>query len=427
MYNFQSAVGIFPVLNNHGDTIVNTNFLIHETRQLAQTCGIQIVKDYLQKIEKVNPSTAIGRGKLTEIRYFIIKNNINIAIINIELSPSQLKNIQDILKVKIIDRSDLILEIFRRNARTRESKLQVELAKLKYELPRLIGKTKGLEQFQIGFGNESGVFAGRGPGEKQIEYDRRTIKNQIYNLTQKLKVIENRKKSQLKKRTEEKFIITLIGYTNAGKSTLFNHLTNSNVITRNTPFSTLDTKSALLKIEGNLSVFINDTVGFIQNIPDDLVNAFLTTLEDIKQSDLLIHIVDSSVKNYEKQIHASETILGKLGCGSKKKLLVFNKTDLIEPYKLVSLENKFPDAIFISSRERRNIEALKTAIFNHINDQLTEIKLRVPVVNGRLLPELHNNYSVRETKLVNSHIVAKVLLPKRDAYKYSQWINGSKN
>ncbi|MBI4244166.1 MAG: GTPase HflX [Planctomycetes bacterium] len=425
MNNLTKALGIFPIFRIPQENLDDT---IEELKTLAATCALDISEITIQKKDKPDPATLIGSGKLKEIKDFIISKNISVAIFNFELSASQLKNLQNMLgsDIDIYDRSELILEIFRKNARTQEAKLQIELARLQYEMPRLVGKRRGLDQFQIGMGAGTGKFAGRGPGEKQIEYDRRTIKRQIENLQREIDKIESRKKILLRKRTSEYFIITLIGYTNAGKSTLFNRLTESNVITSSTPFSTLDTKSALLKIEGNLKVFVNDTVGFISNIPDHLINSFLTTLEDIKQSGLLIHVTDVSSLNYEKHLDSVNQVLKKLDCFEKPTIAVFNKFDKLNNFEINNIKRKYPNAVFISAKNNIDIGLLKSAIFSHVSGLLAEIDLTIPFDDPKTIAELHEKYSVKEEKSSSTNIRFKVLLPKKDSYKFEKYLTAPK-
>lgn len=413
------AISVFPIVGRISE--VGLRYRIHELSTLANACRLKVMKSVVQKRDKIDPASVVGKGKLQEIRELASAIGVDTIIFDFDLSPSQLRNIRDFLDLNILDRSEIILEIFSRNARTKESKLQVEFARLRYELPRLVGRRQGLEQFQIGLGAGAGKFAGRGPGEKQIEYDKRAIKRRLLKLKQEISAIESGKKMYLKQKSSENFIVTIVGYTNAGKSTLFNRLTGCSVATRDAPFSTLATKSALIKISGNLRVYLMDTVGFIQDIPHDLITSFMSTLEDVRQADVLIHVVDASFDGFQNHMAVVRDTLGKLNASDKPVLTVFNKKDLLTRRQLSYITDSYPGAVIISAATGENIEGVINGIYERAAGSLVDMRLKIPVTEGKLLSELYENSSIKSRTMKNSHLLLRVTVPKREAYKYEPY------
>ena len=331
---------------------------IKELAELVKTADGEVIGEVVQNIKTIDPSTFIGSGKVLEIKEFIDANDINMAVFDTELSGSITKNLENELGVTVIDRSRLILDILAMRAKSSEGKCQVELAQLKYILPRLSGIGQSLSRLGGGIGT-------RGPGETKLESDRRHIRRKIEHLTDELKEIEKHRSNLRKKRTGEAIpIIALVGYTNVGKSSLLNLLTDSNdAYVENKLFATLDPLMRKIKLNDKTEVLICDTVGFIRKLPHHLVEAFKSTLEETKYADLIIHLVDSSNPEIEKSIDVVNELIKELNENNKPVLTVFNKCDVKEPP--LYLQNM--DSVNISVKEKINIDGL----VNKIEEVLT--------------------------------------------------------
>tara|TARA_Y100001954_G_C15787053_1_gene593079 strand:+ start:406 stop:1569 length:1164 start_codon:yes stop_codon:yes gene_type:complete len=348
-----------------------------ELKFLTHTAGGKVCKVFQQKITKINAKTFLGKGKILEIGEFIANHSIDTAIFDDELSPSQQKNLEQILKCKIIDRTNLILSIFALRAKTAISKIQVELAQYQYLLPRLTNLWTHLSKQKGGIGM-------RGPGEKEIETDRRIIRQQISLLKKKLIKIDKQMTTQRKGR--DKLIrVSLVGYTNAGKSSIMNLLSKSNVFAENKLFATLDTTVRKVVIE-NMPFLLSDTVGFIRKLPTQLVQSFKSTLDELHESDLLIHVIDISNQHFEKHIHSVQKTLKEINCLGKKELVVFNKIDNFKyvkkdvddltPIKRENLSLNYWEKtwmakqnvnhVFISCTKKQNIKSFKAKIYDLI-------------------------------------------------------------
>ena len=381
-----------------------TQEYLDELAFLAETAGAEVVKTFTQKIDYPNSVTYVGKGKLQEIREYIElcaeepeedefgnipeSREIGMVIFDDELSAKQLRNIEAELKVKILDRTSLILDIFAMRAQTANAKTQVELAQYKYMLPRLTRLWTHLERQGggSGAGGGKGSVGLRGPGETQLEMDRRIILNRMSLLKKQLAEIDKQKATQRKNRGRL-IRVALVGYTNVGKSTLMNLLAKSEVFAENKLFATLDTTVRKVIIE-NLPFLLSDTVGFIRKLPTDLVDSFKSTLDEVREADLLLHVVDISHPDFEDQIKVVEKTLADLGCSEKPLILVFNKTDAytFTPKEEDDLTPKTKDnvsldelmqtwmakmhdsCIFISARERDNIDELKTLMYNRVRE-----------------------------------------------------------
>jgi GTP-binding protein HflX len=344
---------------------------------LAETAGAQSVKRFMQKLPHPDSRTFVGKGKLEEIRDYVNGRDIDLVIFDDELTGSQITNIEKELKVKTIDRSDLILDIFARRARTAQAKVQVELAQYQYLLPRLKGMWKHLER-------QGGGIGTRGPGETEIETDRRIVKDKISLLRKRLGEIDKQSFTQRKERGEL-IRVALVGYTNVGKSTLMNVLSKSEVFAENKLFATLDTTTRKIVYE-NTPFLLSDTVGFIRKLPHHLVESFKSTLDEVREADILLHVVDTSHAQYEDQIGVVNKTLQELKAFEKPILTIFNKMDLYEektfdewleePVKqelLLELREKWEretngNCVFISALERKNIDALRELILSRVRE-----------------------------------------------------------
>lgn len=324
---------------------------LEELKLLCKTAGGEVVKVFIQDLKQPNPAYLIGKGKAEEIAQFVQENNISAVIFDEELTPTQVRNLENLTKCKVLDRAAVILDIFASHARTREAKTQVELAQYEYFLPRLTRQWTHLSKQFGGIGT-------KGPGETQIETDRRIIKRKITTLQHKLKEIDTQRSTQRKHR-EKFFKVVLAGYTNAGKSTLLNLLTDANVLVEDKLFATLDSTTRLVRTKNGFEFLLSDTVGFIRKLPHNLIASFRSTLIEIVYADLILHIVDASHPSKEEQIQVVEETLNEINADKNKSLLVFNKIDLIQDKtELELLSLKYPDAIFISAERGININAL---------------------------------------------------------------------
>lgn len=326
-------------------------YKLNELENLAKTAGVEVVSEVVQFRDKKNPKYYLGKGKLEEIKEKILQNNANVIIFNCELLPRQTKNLEDFLKVKVIDRTELIMDIFAQHAKTKEAKIQVELAQLMYRLSKLRGIGKWLSRLGGGIGT-------RGPGEKILEVKRRNIMQRIKYLKRKLKEIENQRNVQSKRR-KDFFKICLIGYTNAGKTSLLNLITKEKAETRDALFVTLDTLTRKFYIN-NIPLLLSDTVGFIEDIPLELIHAFKSTLKVIVDADLLLHVVDISHPLKENHIEKVNKILEEMGLLDKKDIIyIFNKYDLfINEEEKAYLKSKYKPSIFVSAKTGENINLL---------------------------------------------------------------------
>lgn len=326
-----------------------------EMQMLCTTAGTQVIKTFVQKTQKPLASTYFGTGKLQEIKEFMLDNECETLVIDAELRPSQIQNIEEIVGKKIIDRSQLILDIFSLHARTAEAKTQVELAQLEVLYPRLTKMWAHLSRMHAGVGT-------RGPGETQLETDRRIVQKKISQLKERLKKIEKVRETQSKGRRDE-FLCALVGYTNVGKSTILNAICGSDVLVENKLFATLDTSTRKTKIAGAGDIIMSDTVGFLRKLPHDLVASFKSTLETLVEADLLLVVMDASTKWYKQQMQVVREVVADLGAENKPVMIIFNKEDLLEnPLDKIEIENEYPNAVFVSALNKKSVENLKIEI-----------------------------------------------------------------
>ena len=374
-----------------------------ELKELTKACDIPVLDTVFQNRSKIDPAFYIGRGKVLEIANLRQKLRANLVIFDDELSGSQVRNLEAALGVKVIDRTTLILEIFARRAKTRESKIQVELAQLKYRSSRLMGLGTVLSRTGGGIGT-------RGPGEKKLEIDRRHIRETIYDLQQQLKKIKKTREVQREKRTKQNIPqVSLVGYTNAGKSTLRNTLCDiasskdvqgkENVFEADMLFATLDTTTRAINLLDNRQITLTDTVGFVNKLPHELVEAFKSTLEEVIFSDLLCHVVDVSSSHFKEQIESVEGVLDELGALDKAKMLILNKIDLVDRKILDEIKEKYSTrykVLEISARERINLDELLKLISEELPYTLKTVEYLIPYTAQQTVAFLHRNAKVLE-------------------------------
>lgn len=394
---------------------VDTNESLDELEELAKACNISVHGRILQKIKKIDNIFYIGSGKVKELSMLQQIKNTNLIIFDEELSGIQIKNLEAVTGCKVIDRTILILEIFARRARSKEAKIQVELAQLKYRSQRLIGLGSIMSRTGGGIGT-------RGPGEKKLEIDRRRIKDEIYNLKKELEKIQKIRALQRNQRENSGLPkISLVGYTNVGKSTLRNLLVNmfptdnikkDPVFAENMLFATLDATTRTIILPNKQIITLTDTVGFVRKLPHELVEAFKSTLEEVIFSDILLHIIDSSSNEAIKQIEAVENVLNELGANDKPTLLVFNKCDLASPEQLQILEDRFKEnhTIKISAKNNINIDSLIETIIHIIPKKNQTIEFLIPYSDTSAVAHIHRDGIVQEEEFLSegTRIVASV-------------------
>lgn len=377
-----------------------------ELKELALGAGAEIVGEMIQRRAHPEPATLIGKGKLEELASAAKMVDADVVIFDHELSPSQQRNLEREVHCRVLDRTQLILDIFARHARTREGQLQVELAQLEYLLPRLAGR--GVEMSQLG-----GGIGTRGPGETQLETDRRKIYRRVRHVKEQLEDVR-RIRAQQRQRRESAPVATvaLVGYTNAGKSTLFNALTKAGVVASARMFATLDPTLRAITLPSKRQVLLSDTVGFIRNLPHTLVSAFRATLEEVQKASLLLHITDATSPTAAEQMAQVEKVLAELECAGKPRIHVMNKIDLLGPEQQAALVDD-EDAVHISAAKGLRMEHLLEAIDHHLTeDPVVEMKLRVPQAEGKVLATLEGKAKIVRRRYLDGAVDLEVMLPE---------------
>ena len=383
-----------------------------ELERLADTAGAVIVGRFTQRKEKPDAALFLGKGKVSEIAMEIQNTDATLLILDDELTPSQQHNLEQILGIKVIDRTALILDIFAQRARSREGKLQVELAQLKYNLPRLGGQGLVLSRLGGGIGT-------RGPGETKLEVDRRRIYTKIHDIERQIEGLRKNRGLHRTRRKESRIpLVALVGYTNAGKSTLLNKLTDSEVFAEDKLFATLDPTTRHLVLPEKQEILLTDTVGFIQKLPHTLVTAFWATLEEVQEADLLLHVVDCSNENYEQQIEAVIEVLKELKAEDKPTLFVFNKADRIASPHLREQMMHDREAICISAATGENLDELQQRIEGFFQESQVGLTLLVPFSDGGIITQLHALNAVRETDYVaeGTKLIVSLPLSEKDRF-----------
>lgn len=399
------------------DSLWTVDDSLEELKQLADTAGATVIKKFIQKRPKPDPAFFIGRGKVQELALYAQQENIDLCIFDDELSPAQQRNIESVMGIRILDRTALILDIFAQRARTNEGKLQVELAQLQYTLPRIMGKGLMLSRLGGGIGT-------RGPGETKLEVDRRRIRDRIAFIKdqiEKVKAVRSLHRSNRKKNNV--FEVSLVGYTNAGKSTLLNTLTNSDIYAKDQLFATLDPTTRQLTLPNKQEIIITDTVGFIQRLPHQLIAAFRSTLEVVTEADLLVHVIDVSHELYKEQAAAVHEVLKEIGAETKPVITVYNKIDKLPPdSKLADRLALEEDTVCISAAKKLNLETLQQMIESHLKSKAVEVILCIPYAETAKAAQLHETANVLEQEYTENGAVMKVILPVEDLEKYNDYI-----
>jgi GTP-binding protein HflX len=389
---------------------------LDELASLAYTAGAEVNDIIIQEKNKPDSAYFIGKGKADELALRVEMEKIDLVIFDDELSPAQVRNLENLTGVKVIDRAGLILDIFAAHARSKESKTQVELAQLKYLLPRLTRQWTHLSRQVGGIGT-------KGPGETQLETDRRLVRTRISVLNKELKIIEKQRESQ-RKQQKEYHRIALMGYTNAGKSTLMNALTNSDTLVEDKLFATLDTTTRRFELQPNINILISDTVGFIRKLPHDLIASFKSTLAQTIDADILLHVVDLSHPCYEEQIEIVNEILNELDIKDTPILIVFNKVDKIkENDYFANIQQKYKDAIFISAKKNMRLGRLNKKLMSLLQEGYIEMDFDLTYDKSHLVAKIRGLGEVLNQDFSETNISLKVRMKKENEYKLENILN----
>ncbi|WP_398292964.1 GTPase HflX [Sporosarcina aquimarina] len=411
-------VGVEEQNDDHFD------YELEELKNLAAAVGVEVVGTVMQKLERRHSTSYIGKGKIDEVRLFADETGANLIIFNDELSPSQLRNLERDLEVKIIDRTMLILDIFARRARTHEARMQVELAELQYTLPRLVGLRASLGRQGGGTG---GGFQNKGAGETKLELDRRKIEEQISKLRKELEAMKQQRDIQRKQRSKSGTpVVSIVGYTNAGKSTLMNQiLANAEgdkaktVFEKDMLFATLDTSVRKVAISDRKPFILTDTVGFVSKLPHHLVKAFRSTLEEAREADLLLHVVDVSNSEYRHMIEVTNETLQDVGVENVPVLYVYNKADQAEDIRYPRIQD---DQIWLSAKTGEGLPELLELIEQKVYEHYVTCKMLIPFDRGDLVAYLNDNTHVKTTVYEEDGTIVTAEMAERDRKKFEEFI-----
>jgi GTP-binding protein HflX len=415
--NIERALLVGLIKGKDGSDIIEEH--LDELEELVATAGAGTVRKIMQVKNSADPAFYIGKGKAEELVNVVEDDKIDVVIFDDDLSPTQVRNLERTLNRKIVDRSGLILDIFASRAKTREAKTQVELAQLQYLLPRLTRAWTHLSKQYGGIGT-------KGPGETQIETDRRIIRTKISHLKQNLKKIESQRNIQTQGRKD--FIrVCLAGYTNAGKSTLFNRLTESGVLAEDKLFATLDSTTRILDVNKSSKILLSDTVGFIRKLPANLVASFKSTLNEVRDADVILHIIDISHPYFEDHIKVVEDTLKDIGNDNKTILRIFNKVDLLHDKQKISyVSNTFEDSLIISAEKGINISALIKTLTNLSKDTFVEENVDLNLEDSETAAKIHTLAEVLDTKYDDSKIHIKYKTNRHNSNKIKKMVYGTK-
>ncbi|MFG2102317.1 GTPase HflX [Micromonospora echinaurantiaca] len=382
-------------------TQIDAENSLTELAALAETAGSQVLEGLIQRRNRPDPATYIGRGKVDDLGSVVLASGADTVICDGELSPSQLRNLEQRTKVKVVDRTALILDIFAQHAKSKEGKAQVELAQLEYLLPRLRGWGETLSRQTGGSGRGGGAGGGvglRGPGETKLETDRRRIRHRIARLRREIKGMRTVRQTKRARRARNSVpAVAIAGYTNAGKSSLLNRLTGAGVLVENALFATLDpTTRRATTTDGRLYT-LSDTVGFVRHLPHQIVEAFRSTLEEVADADLVVHVVDGTHPDPEEQVRAVREVLAEVGADRLPELLVVNKTDAADEETLLRLKRLWPEATFVSAHSGRGIDGLREAIEARLPRPAVEVRAVLPYDRGDLVARVHRQGEVLST------------------------------
>lgn len=393
------------------DRQLSKDHALDELKGLVKTAGVKVVGELVQNRERPHPGTCLGKGKLAELKTLVDATEAELVIFDNNLSPAQGRNLEQQTNRIIVDRSELILDIFATHARTFESKLQVELAQLQYTRTRLKRMWTHLERI------DGGIGASRGPGEKQIETDRRIIDARIDELKLRLKEVEVRRERMVRQR-ESHALVSLVGYTNAGKSTLMRALTGADVYIADQLFATLDTRTRKWTLPGWGDVLLSDTVGFVRDLPHSLVASFKSTLEEARQADLLLHVVDASNPEAEQQVETVEQVLDEIGVEVRNFILVLNKSDAVADREVLDLlRAKYAHSLSISAATGQGLDRLAALVAERLADGFVDAEIETSVGNGKLFAYLAEHAEVTDRQYHDARVTIHCRLPRNQAWR----------
>ncbi|AFU12438.1 GTP-binding protein [Bacillus thuringiensis MC28] len=412
----QRAVLVGVNLGNEDDFV----YSMEELTNLAEACDVEVIGQVTQNLQRVNPSHYIGKGKIEEVAAYVNEVDANMVIFNDELSPSQIRNLEEDLDCKVIDRTILILDIFAQRAKTKEAQLQVEVAHLQYMMPRLIGLRESLGRQSGGVGTKN-----KGVGEKKLELDRRKIEEQISVLNKDLEALVAQRQTQRKQRKKNEVpVVALVGYTNAGKSTamnamleIYNGTEEKQVFEKDMLFATLETSVRNIDLPDNKSFLLTDTVGFVSKLPHHLVKAFRSTLEEVAEADLLIHVVDYANPNYEQLIDITNETLKKIGVENIPTIYAYNKSDMID----VEIPKVQEDRVYLSAKKHVGIEELVEMIRSYIYKEYTKCEMLIPYDQGQVVSYFNNHAHVLSTSYENEGTKIELECKTSDYEKYKRF------
>jgi GTPase len=384
-----------------GGSVSDAENSLIELAALAETAGSEVLEGLIQRRGTPDAATFIGRGKVDEVLEVVLATGADTVICDGELSPSQLRNLEQKIKVKVVDRTALILDIFAQHAKSKEGKAQVELAQLQYLLPRLRGWGESLSRQGGGAGGSGGGVGTRGPGETKIETDRRRINTRISRLKREIKAMRTVRNTKRSRRNRNGVpAVAIAGYTNAGKSSLLNSLTQAGVLVEDALFATLDPTTRRTAAEDGRIYTLSDTVGFVRHLPHHIVEAFRSTLEEVAYADLVLHVVDGAHADPEGQVNAVREVLGEVGADKIAELLVINKVDAADEETLLRLKRTWPDAVFVSARAGIGIDELQAAIAERLPRPSVDLWVLLPYDRGDLSARIHRTGQVLQTRHV---------------------------
>lgn len=395
-------------------------YSMEELTNLAEACDVEVIGQVTQNLQRVNPSHYIGKGKIEEVAAYVREIDANMVIFNDELSPSQIRNLEEDLDCKVIDRTILILDIFAQRAKTKEAQLQVEVAHLQYMMPRLIGLRESLGRQSGGVGTKN-----KGVGEKKLELDRRKIEEQISVLNKDLEALVAQRQTQRKQRKKNEIpVVALVGYTNAGKSTtmnamleIYNGTEEKQVFEKDMLFATLETSVRNIDLPDNKSFLLTDTVGFVSKLPHHLVKAFRSTLEEVAEADLLIHVVDYANPNYEQLIDITNETLKKIGVENIPTIYAYNKSDMVD----VEIPKVQEDRVYLSAKKHVGMEELVEMIRSHIYKEYKKCEMLIPYDQGQVVSYFNNHAHVLSTSYENEGTKLEVECKTSDYEKYKRF------
>jgi GTPase len=412
------VVGVFP-------KGVDGEAELAELRELARTAGVATIGELVQHRNHPDPRTFVGKGKLAELKREYSATNAEVLLVDEELSPTQQRSLEDALQARVVDRTQLILDIFAQHARSAEGKLQVELAQLEYNLPRMRGLWKHLERLGGGMGTLGGGVGTRGPGESQLETDRRLARTRVALVKRRLSKLSGQRATSRKERQRTSVpTIALAGYTNVGKSTLLNALTGAHASVDDRLFETLDPTTRAFEHDGK-RYLVTDTVGFIRRLPTQLVEGFAATLEETLVADLVLHVADASLPEdrLRETIDAVQTVLAEIGADEVPAELVFNKVDLLDPLGRRRLAHAFPRSLQISAETGEGIPALQERIAELFSDRFEDVRLLVPYENGRSLAQLYGlGAPIAERRDTPEGVRVRARLPRAEIARFAQFL-----